>query len=224
MKAYADCNPLLIDMGDGTEISSKDARLAWDPLKDSKKFANEAIKAASDATEHALFPYRGKEDTQVDYAACAAACKAFSEFARNPQIDRAIIPALIRNELHFYTLDEKPVEAVINTFGDLPKRSLSIGPAQIQKQNVERLMQSYPQLSDPALGNITGNALQHALSPQKAPWFVAALLAENISRRETAGLPITHQELIQDYNPGGKEHFKNVHDQLIWIKSHHSGW
>ncbi|HIA54181.1 MAG TPA: hypothetical protein EYN91_19180 [Candidatus Melainabacteria bacterium] len=225
MKAYADSNPLLIDMGDGTEVSSKGERVAWDPLKDVKTKTGEAVGFVRDKTEQLVFPLRGKEDTQVHYTACAAAYAAFPEFARHPNIDRALIPALIRNELHFYSdAKEKPVEGILNVFGDLPKESLSIGPAQIQKQNIERLMQSYPQLNDPELGNIAGNPLRAALNPEKAPWFVAALLAENISRREASGLPITHQALIQDYNPGGKAHFNHVHEQLIWIKSHHAGW
>ncbi len=221
MKAYADSNPLLIDMGDGTEVSSKGTQVAWDPIKAGKDAAQEMAKSA----EAAIFPLRGHEDTQVDYTACAAAYAAFPEFARHQNVDRALIPALIRNELHFYSdAKEKPVEGVLNLFGDLPKDSFSIGPAQMQKRNIEHLMQSCPQLSDPAMGNITGNALRAALSPQKAPWFVAALLAESISRREASGLPVTHQALIQDYNPGGKTHFNHVHEQLIWIKSHHAGW
>lgn len=225
MKAYADSNPLLIDMGDGTEVSSKGARVAWDPISDVKTKTSDAIGFAKDHAEKLVFPFRGKEDTQLDYNACAAAYAAFPEFVRHPNIDRALIPALIRNELHFYSdAKEKPVESILNIFGDLPKDSFSIGPAQMQKRNIEHLMQSCPPLSDPAMGNITGNALKAALNPQKAPWFVAALLAESIRRREAAGLPITHQALIQDYNPGGKAHFNNVHEQLIWIKSHHVGW
>lgn len=224
MQAYSDSNPLLIDMGDGTEVSSKGARVAWEPVKDIKKFSDDVITTASETAEKALFPYRGKEDDQVDYTACAAAFKAFPEFTKHPQVDRALIPALIRNELYFYSLDEKAFEAVVHTFGDLPKESLSIGPAQIQKQNIERLMSEFPQLRNPEMGNITGNALEAALQPAKAPWFVAALLAERIRERDRVGLPVTHQDLIQNFNPGGKPHFIHVHDQLVWIKQHHAGW
>lgn len=213
-------------------------KLAWDPreqlkewgegLKKGQDNTNQAIEKARDnvlsTAEKSWYPFRRKEDKQIDYTACATAYRAFPEFARHPNIDRALIPAIIRNELHFYNLKEKPLEGVVNLFGDLPKDSLSIGPAQIQKQNIERLMQAFPQLSDPALGGITSNALKAALLPDKAAWLVAAFLAERIQQQEAAGQPVTHQDLIQTYNPGGERHFKHVYEQLIWIKNHHAGW
>lgn len=194
------------------------------PVENVKGWADKTGAAVSDSAEHTWFPYRGKEDTKINYTACAAAFRAFPEFADHPNIDRALIPALIRNELNYYNLKEKPIEGIVNAFGDLPKDTLSIGPAQIQKQNIERLMLKFPQLSDPELGGITGNPLEAALDPAKAPWFVAALLAERMQNRDEKKQPVTHQDLIQSYNPGGKVHFNHVHDQLIWIKTNHGGW
>ena len=221
MQAYADSNPLLIDMGDGTEVSSKGAQVAWDPIKAGQEKAREAMVAA----EHALFPYRGNEDSQVDYAACAAAFRSFPEFSRHPNIDRALIPALIRNELHHYfTPKEKPAEDFLNATGNPGLEKTSLGPGQVQVRHVKRLIESFPQLRDPAQGAITGDPFKAALDPAKAPWFVAAYLAEKIQHRESHGQTISHQALIQDFNPGGQTHFENVHGQIMWIKSHHRDW
>jgi len=221
MKAYADSNPLLIDMGDGTEISSKGAHVAWDPLKAGKEKAQEVVKA----TEHAAFPYRNNEDSQIDYAACAAAYRAFPEFSRHPNIDRALIPALIRNELHHYfNPKEKLAEGFMNTTGNPGLEKTSLGPGQMQVRHIRSLFENFPQLRNPEEGAITGDPFKAALDPAKAPWFVAAYLAEKIQQREAHGETVSHQDLIQDYNPGGSKHFENVHKQLLWIKTHHHGW
>ncbi len=90
--------------------------------------------------------------------------------------------------------------------------------------NIERLMAKFPQLSSPEHGGITGNPTKAALDPAKAPWFVAAYRAEQIQSHDRAELPVTHQELIQKYNPGGRVHFDHVHEQLIWIKTNHAVW
>lgn len=50
MKAYADSNPLLIDMGDGTETSSKGTQVAWKP-------------------ESLISPHKENPDQFVDHAA-----------------------------------------------------------------------------------------------------------------------------------------------------------
>lgn len=226
-KAYSE--PFGIDMGDGNVVSSRanevsPPAVAWEPIDRLKHFTEKSAQAVRDGAEHSFFPFRGREDTQIDYSACAHAFRSFPEFSRHANIDRALIPAIIRNELHFYNLKEKPVEGMINVFGTLPKDTLSIGPAQIQKRNIDRLISNFPQLSDEKQGAIKGNPLEAALSPSKAPWFVAALLAERIQQLESTNQPITHNDLIQYYNPGGKPHFENVHKQLLWIKNHHSGW
>ena len=200
------------------------AIVAWDPIKWAGEKAGEVKEAAAKNAEKAWYPFRGKEDSQVDYSACANAYKAFPEFSKHPNIDRALIPALIRNELHFYNAKEGPIEGVLNTFGDLPSDSLSVGPAQMKQSNIERLMAKFPQLSSPEHGSITGNPTKAALDPAKAPWFVAAYLAEQIQSHDSAKLPVTHQELIQKYNPGGRVHYNHVHEQLIWIKTNHAGW
>ncbi len=214
-------NPLLIDRGDGTEITSDGARVVWDPFKVGKEKAQEVIKAS----EHAVFPYRGNEDSQLDYAACAAAYRAFPEFSRHPNIDRAVIPALIRNELHHYfSPKEKPAEDFLNATGNPGLEKTSLGPGQVQVRHIRRLMESFPQLRNSEQGAIMGDPFKAALDPAKAPWFVAAYLAEKIQQREAHGDIISHQSLIQDFNPGGSKHFENVHKQLLWIKTHHRGW
>lgn len=221
MQAYSDSNPLLIDMGDGIEVSSKGTKVAWDPLKDGQQKAKEAFEAA----EHGLFPYRGHEDSQVDYAACAAAHRAFPEFARHQNIDRVLIPALIRNELnHYFLPKEKPAEDFLNATGNPGLEKISLGPGQIQVRHIRRLIDTFPQLRDPEQGAVSGDPFKAALEPTKAPWFVAAYLAEKIRQREEHGKPVSHQELIQDFNPGGRAHFENVHKQILWIKSHHRDW
>jgi hypothetical protein len=148
---------------------------------------------------------------------------SFGYIDTHQNIDKALIPALIRNELHFFSaVKEYPAVGVVKLFGTVPFRpETSIGPAQMQIRNIERLIGSFPQLSDKNLGAIDGNAVQAATSKDKAPWFVAAYLAEKIRDLEKSGLPVTHAALIQKYNPGGKVHADHVHDQLIWIKTNH---
>jgi hypothetical protein len=169
------------------------------------------------------FIYRDKEDEQMDYAACDKAYKAFPEFSRHPNIDKDLIAAIIRNELHFYSaLKDAPADGITNLLGSVPLRSsTSLGPAQMQEGHVARLIEKFPQLSDPQLGHITGNKVQALLDKSKAPWFVAAYLAESIKDLEGAKRPVTNASLIQKYNNGGEVHHNNVMKQLDWIKKHH---
>ncbi|MBK8222715.1 MAG: hypothetical protein IPK73_16965 [Candidatus Obscuribacter sp.] len=169
------------------------------------------------------FIYRGREDEQMDYKACSEAFKAFPEFSRHPNVDKHLIAAIIRNELHFYSaFKDAPADGITTVLGNVPFRtSTSLGPAQIQEGHVSRLMQKFPQLSDAKLGKVGNHPVRDLLDRSKAPWFVAAYLAESVQDLEIAGQPVTNAALIQKYNQGGTAHHNNVMTQLDWIKKHH---
>lgn len=166
------------------------------------------------------FIYRGKEDEQMDYKACAAAYKAFPEFARHSAVDKALLPAIIRNELHFYSLwKDSTADVLAGTLGGIPNRpDTSLGVAQIQQRHLPHLMKEFPQLREKA--EIT-DPVKAVLDKHKVPWLVAAYLADGIRTLEAQKKPVTNTALMLLYNPGGKEHIDNVSAQMKFIQARH---
>jgi hypothetical protein len=164
------------------------------------------------------FIYRGKEDEQMDYKACAAAYKAFPEFARHPEVDKTLLPAIIRNELHFYSLwKDSTADGLAGTLGGIPNRpETSLGVAQIQQRHLPRLMKEFPQLREKA--EIT-DPVKAVLDKHMVPWLVAAYLADGIRTLEAQKKPVTNRALMLLYNPGGKEHIDNVSAQMKLIQA-----
>lgn len=193
------------------------------PVKVAQKFPEIKLKLELDQnTKDTLscFIYRGKEDEQMDYGACANAYKAFPEFARHPEVDKALLPAIIRNELHFYSLwKDSTADGIAGVLGQVPGRpQTSLGVGQIQEQHLPRLMKEFPQLKEKA--EIT-DPVKAVLDKHKVPWLVAAYLADSVRTLEKANQPVTNRALMLLYNPGGQEHIKNVTTQIEWIKKNH---
>jgi hypothetical protein len=123
---------------------------------------------------------------EINPSACSAAYHAFG--LDKLGIDPNLIAGLIWNEqLHLKPVidDLQNAEAALN----LPlKPDKSIGPAQIQVKNIQRLAEEYPALKQ------FGDPIKAALDPKAAPFFVAAYLA-------------SEAKAIGDYNhqhPGAK--------------------
>ena len=170
-----------------------------------------------------LYSHRGQEDKWVDYKAVESAYKEFPVFERHRNIPADLISAMIRNEQHYY-MDAKEGDAekaILEGKGETVGGTKSIGPAQIQIRNIEHLLKEYPQLTDPELGGIDkADFMRDALKPDKSAWLATAYVADRMQVREAQGKPITIEALIQDYNPGGQQHYAHVIQQLHWIREH----
>jgi hypothetical protein len=226
MKAYADSNPLLIDMGDGTEVSSKGASLAWKP-------------------ESIVSPHKENPDQYVDHTAFRAAKQHFNNFAKydldHPGMGEKLVSALIRNESVFYnSVKDGGVDTALKTGIVLGNRS--IGPAQMRVNNVMRLVEKHPELFGEKK-NYPGLAE----TPHVATLLVAAYLDEKIETFENWSKKLPSREalntdgkllldhafpywksgmqtkaLIMSYNPGdGSRHLNHVLDQLKNIEEGH---
>lgn len=156
-----------------------------------------AVKLADKAT------YR-----DLDYSACQAALEKFPELKKYG-VNEKVIAAIILNELVHRDGDDDDEDNQIRKNGHVLNSDgsenimASIGPAQIQVQNIHRLAGTYPQLS---LYN--SDASRAALEPSIAPYFVAAYLQERMeafSAHDKANpkeqTPKCFESLLYTYNP-----------------------
>ena len=138
-----------------------------------------------------IYPRRGREDDFIDYDACSKANKAFPELARfigdGPgKIDPDLIAATIRNEQFYFdnTKDAGP-ENYVQKHRSWPfNRDESVGPAQMQVQNMEHLARTYPK----QLGEVA-DAVRNAIDVHGAPSFVAAYFSDVIDGIESKQKP-----------------------------------
>jgi hypothetical protein len=138
-----------------------------------------------------IYPRRGREDEFIDYDACSNANKAFLELAKYigdgaGKIDPDLIAATIRNEQFYFdnTKDAGP-ENYVQKHRHWPfNRDESVGPAQMQVQNMEHLAKTYPN----QLGSVA-DAVRNAIDIQRAPYFVGAYFADVINGIESKKKP-----------------------------------
>jgi hypothetical protein len=136
MKAYGDSNPLLIDMGDGTEVSSKGAQVAWKPEEMLKPF------------EPVLHPHRDKPahffDGEVARRVSQTLPRLASYSERHEGIGPKLIAAIMNNEQKYYgSFDDAAPDWVIRHTGNLvqPLKDITVGPDQISMSNIRHLEQ-----------------------------------------------------------------------------------
>lgn len=138
-----------------------------------------------------VYPRRGREDDFVDFDACAKANKDFPVLAKyigdgEQQIDPDLIAAIIRNEQYYFdnATDAGP-EHYVRKHGSWPfNRDASLGPAQMQVQNMEHLAKIYPK----QLGSVS-DAVLNGIDIHYAPYFVGAYFADVIQGIETKQKP-----------------------------------
>ena len=138
---------------------------------------------------------------EINPSACEAAYKAFG--LDKLGIDPNLIAGLIWNEqLHLKPIadDLQNTQAALS----LPlKPGESIGPAQMQVRNIQRLAEEYPALKQ------FGDPVKAALNPKVAPFFVAAYLASeakaiadyNHQHPGDKPIPVNTDTLAYRYNP-----------------------
>jgi hypothetical protein len=242
MQAYSDSNPLMIDMGDGTEVSSKGAHVAWDPREQVKEWSDGLQKTAKQVKQAGAevsaeltkdgsmldkpsHPYKDNPDQLMDYNACYRAWHHFPVFTRHPNLDATLLPAMLRNEIRSLRADDKYLWNPSAEHGWGLERDRTIGPANMKTDNIDRLVKKFPQLVDPDLGGIDPkHPYRDAIKPEKAAWLGAAYLAEEAERLEGSGHKnITHRDLIKSYNPKADQDFQfmRIHEQLVHIKNNH---
>ncbi|HEY9734577.1 MAG TPA: hypothetical protein V6C89_21885 [Drouetiella sp.] len=157
----------------------------------------------------------------VDLKTCAAAAKTFG--LDKLGVDNDVIAAIVWNEqLHL-----KPTDGVQDAMASLGMQQRpfeSIGPGQIQIQNLEALAQRYPMLR--VLGD---DARKAAVDPLTAPYFVAAYLANeahaiaayNEQHPNQKAIPITAETLAYRYNADVYSNDKGELRSLsYWEKAH----
>lgn len=184
------------------------------------------------------YPRRGREDDFIDYVACAKASKDFSALAKyigeGPNnLDPDLIAATIRNEQFFFDnkKDAGP-ENYVQKHRSWPfNQDESLGPAQMQVQNMKHLAKSFPhQLGAEA------DAVRNGTDVHRAPYFVGAYFADVIQGIENKQKPDyisdsiwkqmnelwqkgqRNETLIIAYNPDPKQ-IKHVFTQLDNIKA-----
>ena len=233
MKAYADRNPLLIDMGDGTEVSSKGAHVAWKP---------EDIKKQLDDTLH---PRRGeKPDRFLDSEVARRVSQTLPRLAayseRHEGMGPKLIAAMMRNEQKYYgSVDDAAPDWLVRHTGNLiePVKDITVGPGQISLSNVRHLGAKYPELFG---GANTSDLTKMAVDKSIATALVGAYIDDRIQSLEGwAKNPpnrntLKHDEkllldnclpfwksgqetkaLIMSFNPGGgSDHLNNVLNEL----------
>ncbi len=141
--------------------------------------------------------------TPLDLDSCEKAYKAFGLDRMNLPHD--LVPGLIWNELLHRKPDDARQDAQAAK-GEAQDPTTSIGAAQIQIRNLESLSKKYPELQQ------FGDPQKAALDPAKAPFFVAAYLANeadnitnyNKQHSKEPGfepIPVNGDTLAYRYNP-----------------------
>ena len=230
------------ELFDNKAEAEPDPIVAWDPREQLKEWGDGANKFGRQTKQKAAevsaeltkdgslldkpsHPYKDNPDQLMDYNACRKAWNHFPVFARHPNIDATLLPAIIRNEVRSLRADDKYIWNPSAQHGWGLERDRTIGPANMQTINIDILVKKYPQLVNPELGNIDPeHAYREAIKPEKAAWLGAAYLANAAEALESKGHKnITHRDLIKSYNPGADQdfQFRRIHEQLIHIKDNH---
>jgi hypothetical protein len=239
MQAYSDSNPLLIDMGDGTEVSSKGARVAWKP--------EDMLKPL----EPALHPLREKPNQFFDSEVARRVSQTLSRLSsyseRHEGIGPKLIAAIMNNEQKYYgSVDDGAPDWVVRHTGNLiqPLKDITVGPGQISMSNIRHLGEKYPDLFG---GTTPSDLTKMAVNKSIATALVGAYLDDRIESLEawTKSAPdraaLKHDEkllldnclplwksgqetkaLILSFNPGGgNDHLNNVLNELRQLEKQH---
>lgn len=217
MKAYSESNPLLIDMGDGSEVSSKGTQVAWDPREwavnqakqvehQTKATAHKIDKAAElakTAKEHPElqyhegldgFPHRGHEDDHVSYGACAAANNPFENVrmrmgAGPGHIDPDLIAAIMRNEQFFYkNVVDTGTDNYVRIHGNLDIMHDDTYSIGPAQMQIRNVHNLIAQFPD-QLGQYAKDPLRAVERSGDAPMFVAAYMSNMITHLENGKNP-----------------------------------
>jgi hypothetical protein len=217
MKAYADSEPLLIDMGDGTEVSSKGTQVAWDPRTWATEKAKEVDKQTKAVTHRIdkataltaavknnpdlqytegkeIFPHRGREDDFVSYGACAAASKPFENVrlkigAGPGHIDPDLIAAIMRNEQFFYkNLVDTGTDNYVRKHGNLDVLHDDTYSIGPAQMQIRNIQNLVKQFPE-QLAPYANDPLRAALNPGDAPMFVAAYMSNMVEHLEKQSNP-----------------------------------
>lgn len=212
LKAYADSNPLLIDMGDGTEVSSKGVQVAWDPKRWAAEKAKEVDKQTKAITHRIdkataltaaakddpdlqymegkeIFPHRGREDDFVSYGACAAANNRFEnvrmKVGTGPgHIDPDLIAAMMRNEQFFYkNFVDTGTDNYVRKHGNLDVLHDDTYSIGPAQMQIRNIQNLVKQFPE-QLAPYANDPLRAALNPGDAPMFVAAYMSNTIQHLE----------------------------------------
>jgi hypothetical protein len=175
----------------------------------------------------------------VSFEGADKAYAAFPELAKR-DIPKELISGIILNEVLHSGDPRDPIEDMTANLHGTVKDShgkeekyVSVGPAQMQIQNIRHLVENYPQLAQ-----FKGDAVRAAINPENTPMFVAAYLTDkihildNFNKNHPEGqIPVNAATLAYMYNPDvdskdGKYRRMDAADTLgaaLHINTH-EGW
>jgi hypothetical protein len=195
------------------EVTAQD----WNQIKQMGRDAGEA------ALEKAgVFTHRGNEDKHIDY-------KAAQEAHKTAGLDKLALPknfigAIMRNEQHYYKTTDDEQDSQVREKGTVLKAdgkedgTASIGPAQIQIQNIRHLVDmknEHGKPEYPYLQQIKEDPIRSALDPKNAALLVGAYTVEIAKEQKAHGIekPSVDQ-IIYGYNDDVNS-YKNGNDKAF---------
>ena len=199
--------------GDTLEQAGKVAIDSGKPISGSSLYeTGQELKAIGQPLEQNLgfFPHRGLEDKYIDYKAAFEAYKIAS-LDKYPGVTENLIPAIMRNEQHFYKAYDDIQNNEIKMFGKIfpADNSASIGSAQIQIGRINELIGAKDNNGNPVypyLQHFKANSLGAALEPQNAALLTAANLDYNAKKLIEQHVPVNDRTLAYMWNPDVQQH------------------
>jgi hypothetical protein len=158
----------------------------------------------------------------VSFEGTDKAYSAFPDLAKH-NIPKELISGIILNEvLHAGDFRDAAEDDSVRKFGTVrdskgrENGTASVGPGQIQIQNIHQLIEKYPQL-----GQFKDDPVRAAVNPEITPMFVAAYLCDKVSLLDKYNtqhpnekpIPVVAATLAYLYNPdviSSNGHFKVI--------------
>ena len=214
--------------GDNLEQAGKKAIYSGMPLSGSSLYeTGQELKAIGPPLEQNLgfFPHRGEEDKYIDYKAAFAAYK-IAGLDKYPGVTDNLIPAIMRNEQHFYKTTDTEQDKQVQKSGTIYKNgkedlSASIGLAQIQIGRIHMLINAKDNNGNPIYPYLQSikDPLRSAEDPKNAALLTAANLDYNakILQSQHLNIPVNDRTLAYMWNDDVQQHNDGSYGSLYGL-------
>lgn len=220
--------------GDNLEQAGKKAIDSGKPISGSSLYeTGQELKTIGQPLEQnfGFFPHRGEEDKYIDYKAAFAAYKV-AGLDKYPGVTENLIPAIMRNEQHFYKVSDANQDTQIQKLKTVYKDgkedlSASIGPAQIQIGKIHKLIDAKDNHGNPVypyLQSMKNDQLRSAEDPKNAALLTAAYMADKAIELELRNIPINDKTLAYTWNYDVQNHtdgsYGSVHGLELLVEKY----